>query len=116
MIKRRKFRNEKEWRIIMTAGHNYTSRYEKTIGKPCLRTYLSSFDEIGLQKLISRVMCSPHGNIRGLVQNAQYLFRDCNSQLMPYRSNIDEDVVRNYITNINPNEKYVKNVLKYDVI
>lgn len=97
IIKRKKFRHEHEWRIILAATEQVRQGVEETVGKPCLRTYISAGLGGRLHELFVQVMCSPHGNQSELVSHAQRTLKDCGSVLHVHSSRVSTSVVVNYI-------------------
>lgn len=98
IIKRNRFRHEHEWRIILNATEEVKKGVEETVGKPCLKTYISTGLNGRLNELFVQVMCSPHGNTRELVRHAQRTLKECRSILHVYSSHVSRSVVLNYIT------------------
>ena len=98
IIKRKKFRHEREWRIILAATENVRQGVEETVGKPCLRTYISSGLGGRLNDLFVQVMCSPQGNQGELVSNAQRILKRSGSVLHVHKSSVCKGDVGNYIT------------------
>lgn len=98
IIKREKFRHEREWRIVLTATKEIKLDYEQTVGKPCLRTYISAGLGGSLRDLFVQVMCSPQGNQKELISHAQWILKESESVLPVHTSHISNSVVVNYIS------------------
>lgn len=98
IIKRKRFRHEREWRIIMSATSDIRNRFETTVGKPCLRTLLSSANSGGIKDLIVQVLQSPQGIQQELTKHAQHVFKRTGALFPVHTSVVKNSVVRNYIT------------------
>ena len=98
IIKREEFRHEREWRIVLSATKKIKQDYEETVGKPCLRTYISAGLNGRLSELFVQVMCSPQGNTKQLIQHAQHTLKECGALLHVHSSGVSKSVVLNYIT------------------
>ena len=106
IIKRNRFRHEHEWRIVLNATEEVRKGAEETVGKPCLKTYISTGLNGRLNELFVQVMCSPQGNTRDLIQHAQHTLKECGSILNVNTSNVSRSVVLNYITRIPRDSRY----------
>ena len=106
IIKRNRFRHEHEWRIVLNATEEVKRGVEKTVGKPCLKTYISTGLNGRLNELFVQVMCSPQGNTRELVRHAQHTLKECGSILHVYTSCVHKSVVHNYITRTTCDSRY----------
>ena len=106
IIKREKFRHEREWRIILGATENVRQGVENTVGKPCLRTYISAGLGGRLHELFVQVMCSPHSDQRALISHAQRTLKKSGSVLQVYKSRVSTSVVGNYIMRSPCNAEY----------
>ena len=98
IIKRNRFRHEHEWRIVLNATEEVRSGVEETVGKPCLRTYISTGLNGRLNELFVQVKCSPQGNTMELIRYAQRTLKECGSILNVNSSCVSRSVVLNYIT------------------
>ena len=98
LIKRGRYRHEREWRLILHATDSVKHDYEMVAGKPRLRTLLSAGASGRVADLVCQVMCSPQGDIKALTRHAQLLLQKCGSVLHVYASAVNPSVVRNYIT------------------
>lgn len=98
LIKRGRYRHEREWRLILHATDSVKHGYEMVGGKPRLRTLLSAGVSGRVSDLVCQVMRSPQGDVKALTRHAQLLLQKYGSVLHVYASAVDSSVVLNYIT------------------
>lgn len=106
LIKRGKFRHEREWRLILHATDEVKSHHEIIGGKSRLRTFLSTGISGRLSDMICQIMCSPQGDEKSLTRHAQLLLQQHRGVLHVHRSRIHRSVVDNYIDRIPFDDEY----------